>query len=293
MILLSTDRVPADLTAFKSGVLDYYGLGRYLAVLNVSDIAACGGTPKALLLNLGLPDATLWNDFKALCGGVRDIAEKFGCPVVGGDLSSSSELSVSATVVGFAGAQQVLTRRAAAPGDWIFISRPPGLTCAALRVLRDLDGDHSFLAADDWESLTWQFTRLEPMVEFGKQLASSGMCSSCMDNTDGIGQSLLELAGLSNVKFVIEESRLSISPIVSQVAARLGDAPLAVTLGPGADFSLVGTLKPDVDLKVFAKVPGTSLQIIGRVEEGAGVFAERDGVSRHLKIEGWNYFFKR
>jgi len=187
MILLSTDRVPADLTAFRSGVLDYYGLGRYLAVLNISDIAACGGTPKALLLNLGLPDATLWNDFKAFCGGVREIAEKFGCPVVGGDLSSSSELSVSATVVGFAGAQQVLTRRAAAPGDSIFISRPAGLTCAALRVLRDLGGDHAFVAADDWESLTGQFTRLEPMVEFGKQLASSGMCSSCMDNTDGIG----------------------------------------------------------------------------------------------------------
>ena len=293
MILLSTDRVPADLTAFKAGILDYHGLGRYLAVLNVSDITACGGIPKALLLNLGLPDATLWNDFKALCRGVREIADKFSCPVLGGDLSSSSELSVSATVVGFASAQQVLTRRAAAPGDWIFISRPLGLTCAALRILRDLGGDHSFLSSDDWESLKGQFTRLEPMVEFGKQLASSGMCSSCMDNTDGIGQSLLELAGLSNVRFVIEESRLLIPSIVLQVAARLGDSPLSVVFGPGADFSLVGTLKPDVDLNSFAAAPGTSVQIIGRVEEGSGVFAVRDGVSRALKIEGWNYFLKR
>lgn len=92
---------------------------------------------------------------------------------------------------------------------------------------------------------------------------------------------------------MIEESRLPIPPIVSQVAARLGDAPLSVALGPGADFSLVGTLKPDVDLNSFATAPGTSVQIIGRVEEGAGVFAERDGVLRPLKIEGWNYFFKR
>ena len=54
-VLLSTDRVPADLISFRLGILDFEGLGRYLAVLNISDIAACGGTPKALLLNFGLP----------------------------------------------------------------------------------------------------------------------------------------------------------------------------------------------------------------------------------------------
>src|SRR4051812_15727761 len=53
--LYSTDRVPADLISYRSGVLDNFGLGRYLAVLNLSDIAACGGSPQALLLNFGLP----------------------------------------------------------------------------------------------------------------------------------------------------------------------------------------------------------------------------------------------
>src|SRR4051812_32258242 len=62
--LFSTDRVPADLIAFRLGVLDHCGLGRYLARLNISDIAACGGTPVALLLNLGLPDDFPYEDFK-------------------------------------------------------------------------------------------------------------------------------------------------------------------------------------------------------------------------------------
>src|SRR2546423_2326280 len=60
--LFSTDRVPADLISFKLGILDYYGLGKYLARLNISDIAACGGTPRALLLNLGLPEDLDYED---------------------------------------------------------------------------------------------------------------------------------------------------------------------------------------------------------------------------------------
>ena len=47
--LLSTDRVPADLISFKLGLIDYFGLGNYLAQLNISDIVAFGGKPVGLL----------------------------------------------------------------------------------------------------------------------------------------------------------------------------------------------------------------------------------------------------
>src|SRR4051794_35339442 len=67
VFLFSTDRVPADLIAFRLGILDYEGLGKYLAYLNISDIAACGGRPVGLLLNLGLPRDFLYEDFKLLC----------------------------------------------------------------------------------------------------------------------------------------------------------------------------------------------------------------------------------
>ncbi len=81
VVLFSTDRVPVDLTAFKLGILDYRGLGGYLARLNLSDIAACGGRPAGLLLNLGLPNSTLYDDVKALCEGFAEEASKAGCGV--------------------------------------------------------------------------------------------------------------------------------------------------------------------------------------------------------------------
>src|SRR5262245_60912053 len=133
VMLLSTDRVPADLVAFRSGILDFRGLGGYLARLNISDIAACGGDPIGLLLNLGLPSETNYDNFRALCEGVLEVASRYSCRVLGGDLSASAELSLSATSFGSARRSEVLSRRGSKPGDTIFVSRPIGLTPAALK----------------------------------------------------------------------------------------------------------------------------------------------------------------
>src|SRR5207244_932498 len=119
--------VPADLIAFRLGILDFTGLGRYLARLNLSDIAACGGYPIALLLNLGFPGDLGYASLKELCSGVAEVAHNFECSVLGGDISSSSELSISATSIGRVKQDRVLTRRGARPRDSIFVSRPLGL----------------------------------------------------------------------------------------------------------------------------------------------------------------------
>lgn len=81
--LLSTDRVPSDLTAFKLGILDFHGLGDYLARLNLSDIAACGGQAVGLLLNLGLPNDIAYEDVRALCRGFGGCADRHGATVLG------------------------------------------------------------------------------------------------------------------------------------------------------------------------------------------------------------------
>ena len=66
LALVSTDRVPADLISFRAGILDFRALGRYLGVLNLSDIAACGGVPLGLLLNCGLPSHVKVNDILSM-----------------------------------------------------------------------------------------------------------------------------------------------------------------------------------------------------------------------------------
>ena len=285
--LLSTDRVPSDLTAFRLKILDFNGLGDYLARLNLSDIAACGGTPVGLLLNLGLPNDTPYEEVRSLCHGFGECAKRHGTPVLGGDMTSASELSVSATSIGRAPRDRVLSRRGARPGDSIFISRPIGLTPAAFLVfLGKLENQFS---QDSLQLLRRQFTRMEPMLSLGRALADSGICGACMDNTDGVGQSLSELGEASKCAFVIRRSALQIPPLVTAVSAKAGKPPLEIIFNGGADFSLVGTIRGSWTSEQASRHVGHALEIIGYVESGQGLWLEAER-RKPLVFRGWNYF---
>lgn len=288
IILVSTDRVPADLTAFRLGILDYEGFGDYLARLNLSDIAACGGHPLALLLNLGLPGHLAYDDIKSLCKGFRRQADNFACKVLGGDITASNELSASGTSIGLVKQGEVLTRRGAEPGDSIFLSRPAGLTPAAFHYF--LGTPEPDFSSPEALQLRKQFTAIFPMVRLGRALASSGLCTSCMDNTDGIGQSLSELAGSSCVSFVIEEESILVPELVALVARRVQKNPFQFLFDGGADFSLIGTLRGRWTNNSASERFESPLEIIGWVEPGSGVIFKRGSTSSELIFKGWNYF---
>lgn len=286
--LFSTDRIPSDLTAFKLGILDFHGIGDYLARLNLSDIAACGGRAIGLLLNLGLPNDIAYKDVQLLCQGFGSCAERHGAVVLGGDITSARELSISATSIGKTARNRVLTRREARPGDSIFISRPIGLTPAAFHVF--LGKLESRLSPDALSLLRRQFTDMEPMLTLGQALGASGQYGACMDNTDGIGQSLSELSEASKCAFIVHRSALRIPPVVEEVGEMVGKPALDIIFNGGADFSLVGTIRGNWTSEQASKHFLHTLEIIGHVEHGHGVWLD-DGQRKHLAFRGWNYFY--
>lgn len=290
MWLFSTDRVPADLISFRLGILDHRKLGDYLARLNLSDIAACGGTPIGLLLNLALPQGFAYEDLRALCQGFQEAASRHNCVVLGGDLSSSSELSISATSVGIVDKDRVLLRSTAQAGDTIFFSKPLGLTPAAFTVFLDGSDWPLALSPDEIATLRGQFTDTEPMFGLAQALAASGDCTSCMDNTDGVAQSLVELAEASNGAFIVERNRLQLPRLVAKISDAYAVDALALAFGAGADFGLVGTLSGRwTDVEAHRKF-GDDLQIIGRTEQGQGLFLETNNSRQPWSVPGWNYF---
>jgi thiamine monophosphate kinase len=110
-----------------------------------------------------------------------------------------------------------------------------------------------------------------------------------MDNTDGVGQSLSELSETSKCAFVIEASRLQIPDIVKEVGYLVHKAPLDFVFNGGADFSLIGTIRGEWSRDRAKEQFGPTLEIIGRIEPGRGVWIE-DGERKPLTFQGWNYF---
>ena len=284
-LLISTDRVPSDLTAFRLGLLDYRGLGGYLARLNLSDIAASGGTPRGLLLNLGLPSTLPVRHFVALLLGAHEIARAHEIEIIGGDLSDAPEVSISATAVGSVKRSRALSRQTARVGDLVFISRPLGLTPAAFEYYRSKDRLLTSLSEAEVLALNQQFSDSAPMFSLAAALSSSGICTSCMDNTDGIGQSLSEIAERSNVAIVVDRQKLVFPEVVRKIADGAERDLVRLAFAGGADFSLVGTVSVGSE-----KSCPPEISIVGRVVPGQGVHLVQEKGLEPLAIEGWNYY---
>ena len=74
---------------FSLSYMSWRELGWKSLAVNLSDIAAMGGSPRYALVSLGLPGNTEVEDVVALYKGMFDIAGKFGTAIVGGDTVSS------------------------------------------------------------------------------------------------------------------------------------------------------------------------------------------------------------
>ena len=115
-----------------------YDLGWKSAAVNISDIAAMGGTPVASFLSLALPSALIadgpWlNEF---IRGYRDLSTRFSCPLLGGDTTSSPDgLCIDVTVLGSAPAGHSVKRSGALDGDLVCVSGFIGDSGAGLKLL--------------------------------------------------------------------------------------------------------------------------------------------------------------
>jgi thiamine-monophosphate kinase len=287
LVCTSTDRVPWDLTAYRLKIMSEYDLGYYLAVLNISDIAAMGAVPAGLLLNFALPADFLIADLKQIVLGVLAAADKYNCPILGGDLSDSSEPSLCATSVGIAKRGEYLLRRGAEIGDAIYMSGSCGLSATAFRYFRDAKPIGMSLPSRDEDILREAFIRPVPQLSAGQALARQSTRATAMDNTDGLSQSLTELADANSLHYRVNLEELPIHRLTRRLADFLSAEPFDLAMGPGADFSLVGTVESS------AAVEQLGMYHIGLVESGQGA-SIMSGETRHIiEPHGWNYFSKK
>lgn len=288
-VVVSTDRVPSDLIAFRYGLIDHGGIGRYLATLNLSDLAAAGSKPVAMLLNLGMPSSVTFGQLKAFCVEFKKVVELANARVIGGDITSAREFSASATAIGVVPRGTALSRGSARPGDYIFVSKPFGVTPAAFEWLVTLEMADEL--SEHRNCLVQNFVNPEAQIELGNELRKSGVCTSCIDNTDGYSECFYELSIESSVKFVLLYDDVVIPCAVKAVAGFIKSNELDIALKAGADFGLVGTVSEPALIESLSQ-SWPSLQIIGRVEAGKGVFIRKNDQEVDVLRSGWNYFSK-
>src|SRR5699024_1183876 len=110
-------------------------VGRKAAAVNLSDIAAMGAVPTGLLVGLACPAETPTDLVDDLSAGLAEEGGQVGVGVVGGDVVSSSVLTVSVTALGDMRGREPVTRAGARAGDVLAVAGRLGWSAAGYAVL--------------------------------------------------------------------------------------------------------------------------------------------------------------
>lgn len=186
--------------------ISYRDLGFRAGAVNLSDLAASGAEPAALVVSLGATPETRVEDLIELYEGIAEL----GVPVVGGDTTRAENLILSVTALGRS--ERVPGRAGARPGDLLVVTGALGGAGAAFREQR--------------------YLRPPVRIEEGRKLASSA--HAMLDISDGIARDAGHIAHRSGVRCVIE---LDLVPLAQ--GATVDD------LGFGEDFELLAAVAPD------------------------------------------------
>ncbi|MFC0039134.1 thiamine-phosphate kinase [Actinomadura rayongensis] len=272
---------------YESGHLSNFDIGYYLATANLSDIAAMGALPIALLTVVRYPRSLSDADFAAVMAGIDAACRAVGTVNVGGDIGTAERIILSGSAVGIVEPGGALLRTGARPGDRLCVTGPTGLAASAQRYFGAAGPGAGALAAEREDELIASWRRPRALVPQGRALSASGVVTSCQDTSDGLKAGVQSLAAASGVGFVVDEEALPVAGLVAEVAALTGGDVTATVLGDSVDFQLVFTVPPDG----FARLPeDLAFHEIGHAtEERAVVLRRRDGTVEDLPGVPWRH----
>ena len=134
--LLVTTDILIEGIHFDRSWIDPYRLGKKALVVNLSDIAAMGGTPKYFLISLGLPKDLSLSFISSFYRGLKEEARRFCVDLLGGDTSLSQKIVINICLLGEGKKKDLLFRRGAKVGDDLFVTGTLGDAALGLKILQ-------------------------------------------------------------------------------------------------------------------------------------------------------------
>ena len=232
--LVVTQDTLVEAVHFRFDLLSRRELGARATAVNISDLAASGADPLALLVSLGVPQETELEDVLDLYAGLNER----GVPVRGGDTTRADRVVLAVTALGRS--ERVPGRAGASPGDLVVVTGPLGGAGAAFR--------------------NGSLPPVPDRVEEGKRLAR--VATAMLDLSDGLAQDAGHIAKRSGVRLAIELERVPLAE-----GAELDD------IGFGEDYELLATTPDPLDFAVIGRVEegeGVELTLGGEPYSVAG-----------------------
>ena len=259
---------------------------RKAVVMNVSDFAAKGVKPLAILVSLGLPRKLTEKDIEEIGEGLNVGAREYDAYIIGGDTNEASDLVISISLFGIAKKDALMLRSGAKPSDLVAVTGLFGETSAGLKILVEDFKAPKKIGKILTNSVLMPYARLKE----GLALSRTKAVTASIDSSDGLAWSLHEIAEASNVGFLIDN--LPTSKEAEKFAKINKLDPLELTLYGGEEYELVLTIKPRLWKKAEKAVQkvGGKLLPIGKVTAERRVLLEIGERRSIIESRGWEHF---
>lgn len=253
---------------FLRGKISPFQLGYKSLAVNLSDIAAMGGTPRASYLSLGLPSDIEISWVEEFMKGYKSLSAEFNVPLLGGDTTSSDDtIIINVGVNGEIHHEKIKRRSEARSGDLICVTGHLGNSAAGLKMLLS---DIPVSTAN--EDILLQHLMPRPHVPEGLWLAESKSVHAMIDLSDGIGSDLMHILKASGVAAHIALEKLPFSDALVRLAQDQNWEAQELAVSGGEDYVLLLTVSADAYenmAKSFRESFNSALYCIGSIEKAA------------------------
>jgi thiamine-monophosphate kinase len=234
-LLLTTD-VVVDRVHFISDRVSPYGIGWKALGVNISDIAAMGGSPLWALVSVGM-EKNKSDICKKIYKGILDLAKQFNIDIVGGNLSRSEVLFINIFLAGIVKKEDLVLRSTGKPNDILFVTGTLG-----------------------GAQKRKQFSFI-PRIHEAKKIIEIVKPSAMIDLSDGLASDAKKLAEASNCGFEIEAERIPVSADASR------KNKIFSALYDGEDYELLFAVSPEYESLIPDSINNVSITKIGRLTE--------------------------
>lgn len=293
-VLISTDLLMEGIH-FDLTYVPLKHLGYKATIVNLSDIYAMNGTPRQIVVALGISKRFTVEHIEELYKGIKLACDIYNVDLIGGDTTSSrAGLTISITCIGEASTEKITYRSGAKNSDLICVSGDLGAAYMGLQLL-----EREKIASAGQQDFQPQFQGKEYLIErqlkpearkdIIQELDKLGIVpTSMIDISDGLSSELIHICKNSGVGCRIYEERIPIDYQTAIMAEELNMNLVTAALNGGEDYELLFTVPLHLHEQI-EKIEG--IKVIGHITDddlGCAMIT-RDGNEISLKAQGWNH----